>query len=112
MVEPFELASELTRVADQLEQLKTTTKEYAAQRKELLAKLQTHMEETGQTQMEVQGKRIELRTKTTKVPLNETELTRILSVTFHGDLQKATEVAKFILEERESKESTYLHVDS
>lgn len=111
MSDPSAVTSELVRIDDQLGQLKSTTKECAARRKELLVQLQQHMEETGQTQMNVQGKRIELRTKTVKVPLNEAELARILCVTFHGDLEKASNVAKFVLEERETKETTYLHVE-
>lgn len=109
---PTHATTELLRVQSQWKELQNHTKECAERKRELLEELQAHMMETGRSQMELpDGTTLELRTRKTKVPLNEKELTRILTVAFQGNHDQACKVAKFVLEERDVKESLYVHME-
>lgn len=112
MTNPEKTVGELETVHTQWKELKGHVKDCELKKKEILDQIQNYMMETGTGQLELQnGSFLELRTRKTKVPLNQNELTRILTIAFQGDHAKASEMTTFILKERATKETTYLHFE-
>lgn len=110
--DPDHTTTELVRVQNQWKELQSHAKDCASRKKELMEQLHQYMLDTGTGQMSLpDGSILELRTRKSKVPLNQNELTRILTIAFQGDHAQATKVATFILKERGEKETTFLHME-
>lgn len=115
MEEDFKTASrEFNDINAQLKEFKTAIKELNTRRK-LLSKFIT--EYMSKNQKEVvklgpadgkPGGRITLRKRMAPKPLTRNELTRILTLFFEGDGQRAEELAVYILEHRDKVERSSL----